>query len=504
MMTHDMELVREYAEHHSERAFETLVSRHISLVYSSALRQARDPHLAEEITQAVFIILARKAGSLSPKTILPGWLYRTTGYTAANVLRVQSNRQRREQEAYMQSTTEDAVPQPDWLELSPLLDDAMSRLGQADRDALLLRFFKNKTLQEVGEELGVAERAAQKRVARGLEKLRAFFSRRGVQVSVVFIAGAVAANSVQAAPPALIQSVSVAAIANGGAASASTLALVKGGLKLLAWAKAKSIIAGIIAVCFVGTTIFVIAEARDSITYAMWMTIAPNLDQLNPVLILRRTRFPLQQVASSKHGKRLDRNIPFYMIFQLAYGDIGPVRWINYETLGQAGEFNGTNGYDLMLTLPDRRKEALQTAIKRQFGIVAYREIQDADVLLLQVKNPHSANIKPGVGKGLPWTDATDIFDKPYSVVNAPMESFRYALEYSLGIPVVDRTGLTNTYDIKFFVDPPPNANQGAQKPVRMDDADQAVIEKELLDQLGFELVPSHEPIEMLVIEKAK
>src|ERR1035438_2151107 len=106
MMNQDMELLREYATRHSEQAFATLVSRHLSLVYSSALRQVRDPHLAEEITQAVFIIFARKTGSLGPKPILPGWLYRTTRFAAANALKMQARRQCREHEAYMQSNLE--------------------------------------------------------------------------------------------------------------------------------------------------------------------------------------------------------------------------------------------------------------------------------------------------------------------------------------------------------------------------------------------------------------
>ena len=164
MMNDDMALVREYATSQSERAFETLVARYINLVYSAALRQARDAHLAQEITQAVFIILARKAGSLSPKTILSGWLYRAARFAAADALKIQRRRQLREQEAHMEGVVQNESDSA-WDQLSPLLDEAMARLCDKDRDAIVLRFFENKSLREVGLALGVEERAAQKRVA---------------------------------------------------------------------------------------------------------------------------------------------------------------------------------------------------------------------------------------------------------------------------------------------------------------------------------------------------
>src|SRR3954447_23649680 len=103
MTTDDMELVRQYVDGHSEEAFATLVNRHVNLVYSVALRQFRDPHLAQEVTHVAFIILARKAASLGPRTVLSAWLCRTAQFAAADVLKSQRRRQPREQEMHMQS-----------------------------------------------------------------------------------------------------------------------------------------------------------------------------------------------------------------------------------------------------------------------------------------------------------------------------------------------------------------------------------------------------------------
>src|SRR5271156_272115 len=134
--TDDIALLKEFAETDSETAFAEIVSRHLNLVYSTALRATSDAHAAQEIAQAVFIILARKAKSLGAKTILPGWLYQTTRLTAANHLRGEIRRQKREQEAFMQSTLNETESGA-WLQIAPLLEDAMARLGEKDRNAVV-------------------------------------------------------------------------------------------------------------------------------------------------------------------------------------------------------------------------------------------------------------------------------------------------------------------------------------------------------------------------------
>jgi RNA polymerase sigma factor (sigma-70 family) len=233
----DMELLRQYADRNSDEAFAALVARHVNLVYSAALRKTGNADSAGEITQAVFIILSKKAGRLSQRTILSGWLYQTTRLTAANFLRTEIRRAHREQEAYMQSLANETEPEL-WPQMAPLLEDAMGQLGEKERNAVALRFFEGKSFQEIGAAFGASENAAKKRVAHALEKLHRYFSKHGVSSTTAIIAGAISANSAHAAPVGLATTIT-ATVIKGPAVAASTLALVKGTIKVMTWMKLK-------------------------------------------------------------------------------------------------------------------------------------------------------------------------------------------------------------------------------------------------------------------------
>jgi RNA polymerase sigma factor (sigma-70 family) len=235
----DIALLREYVERNSEEAFAALVTRHINKVYSVALRHTGNPHQAEEITQAVFVILARKSRHLGGRVILSGWLYQTARLTAVTFIRSAIRRARREQEAHMQSILNESESDV-WKQIAPLLDAAMAGLNETDRHAVVLRFFDGKSMNEVGAALGANEDAAKKRVGRALEKLQKYFARRGVHSTTETIAGTISSNSVQAAPALLIQTTTAVALAKGAAAGGSILTLVKATLLAM---KTKTLVA---------------------------------------------------------------------------------------------------------------------------------------------------------------------------------------------------------------------------------------------------------------------
>ena len=217
----DHDLLHRYVQGGAQDAFSELVCRHVALVYSAARRQVRSPQLAEEVTQSVFFDLARSARRLRPDQPLGAWLYVVTRRTAIDVIRRESRRQTREQTAVEVAAMNS--PPTHWPQVEPHLDEAMESLGDVDRRAVLLRFFENQSLRDVGLALGITEDAAQKRVSRAIEQLRLFFARRGVAVGSAALATDLTAHAVQAAPAGLGATIASAAAAFSGAGGPTTI-----------------------------------------------------------------------------------------------------------------------------------------------------------------------------------------------------------------------------------------------------------------------------------------
>jgi RNA polymerase sigma factor (sigma-70 family) len=253
-MTPDCELLRRYAGTHSEEAFAELVRRHVNLVYSAALRQVNgDAHLAQDVAQTVFADLAHKASSLSRRATLTGWLYTSAHYAAAKIVRGE-NRRRDREEKFMREPISETALELDWEKLHPMLDEAMHELKEADREAILLRYFENCQFAEIGGKLGLNENVARMRVERALEKLRAVFLRRGITATTA-LASVISANAVQIAPAGLAVTLTSTSLAGAGT---GTLTL----LKLMTMTKLKL---GLSALVIAGATTTLVVQHQSCI-----------------------------------------------------------------------------------------------------------------------------------------------------------------------------------------------------------------------------------------------
>ncbi len=211
----DQQLLRDYTECQSEAAFAAIVQRYVDLVYSAAFRMVCDAHAAKDVTQSVFVVLSQNAAQLTDRPALAGWLHGTSRNLAAKVVRSEVRRRAREQEAAAMNEILSANPDASWEHIAPHLDEALGELSELDRDAVLLRYFKNRDLRTVGATLGISDDAAQKRVSRAVERLREFFAKRGVTVGASGLAVVISANAVQAAPVGLALTISTAAALTG-------------------------------------------------------------------------------------------------------------------------------------------------------------------------------------------------------------------------------------------------------------------------------------------------
>jgi RNA polymerase sigma factor (sigma-70 family) len=233
----DWPLLQDYVGRNSEAAFRTLVNRYLGLVHAAASRQVQESQLAEEVTQAVFTLLARQASRLNRSVVLPGWLIRTTRHVAANARRAEQRRRRREQEAAMMQTVSNS--EGNWAAIAPVLDEALDQLGVSDRNAILVHYLSGHSFREMSQSLGISEGAAKKRVSRALERLRVFLAKRGFRGSASALAALLLERGSETASAECAATVASVAMAHNATATTSLPPLVKATIELWRWSQLK-------------------------------------------------------------------------------------------------------------------------------------------------------------------------------------------------------------------------------------------------------------------------
>ncbi|GEM_PF-6803908 len=333
----EQDLLKAYAERADEGAFCELVRRHGDWVYSAARRQLGDVHLAEDVTQAVFLMLARKARSLVGYGYSGGWLLHAARYCAKEAKRDRARVARREKEAA--SMRKEAVEEAGWEEIAPELDAAVGKLGKADREAVLLRFYEERPLVEVGRALGISEEAARKRVDRAVEKLRGLLAKKGITGTTAGLSAVLVGNVVERMPEGLAEGIMKAI--GGGNPVASGIA--KGAMKMMVFAKAKvaaMIVVGILA-AGTGVAIAVTATAEHGpatrgVAAGAGASASANVGQADAsrdeiIRILRSARGVADQVESGRglaevvettDGKTTTRKLAFWFRGSASHVDI--------------------------------------------------------------------------------------------------------------------------------------------------------------------------------------
>jgi RNA polymerase sigma factor (sigma-70 family) len=225
----DWQLIQSYLAG-NEEAFASLVQKYYCLVYGTACRQVSDSHLAEDVTQCVFLLFARKAKAMSSDTAIGGWFLRTVRFVARDVARKRRRWRQLEEEDLMEN-----IEMPTLNPTGPLfsLEEAILALSAKEQICVLAKYYEGKNFKEIALDQDISEDAAQKRVSRALDKMRDFFQRRGFRVSTAAIPAIFSAGFLASAREAVAQTGVVLAAVKGNAVSDGAAALAAEATRVL-------------------------------------------------------------------------------------------------------------------------------------------------------------------------------------------------------------------------------------------------------------------------------
>ncbi len=254
----DWQLLREYAQKRSEAAFAELVKKHMNLVYGTCRRSLGDAQVAEDATQAVFLLLAQKAGSLGRGVSISGWLFTAARLVSRNMARGERRRHQHEEEA-VQGMDHRSLPEPSWQEIEPWLNDAIAILTPGEREVILMRYFDDLSYREIASEMGTAENSAGKRARYAIDKMRRYLMKKGIVVSSAVLASLLASDRSHAAPPschtATLQAIHHLTIGQTTAGGSHLALLHKGVYITMQASKYKYLLVSVLALLIVGMVI---------------------------------------------------------------------------------------------------------------------------------------------------------------------------------------------------------------------------------------------------------
>lgn len=406
----DTQLLRAYAEQRSEPAFAELVRRHVDLVYSAALRMVCDPHLAQDVTQGVFVALAKSATQLKDRPVLSGWLHRTAQNIAAQTVRTDVRRRAREQEAVVMNELLSAEPDASWEHIAPHLDAALGELSEPDRDALLLRYFERKSARDIAQTLGISDEAAQKRVSRAVERLREFFAKRSVTIGASGLVVAISANAVQAAPAGLALTVSTAAELTG--TTLATTASVTTIKTIAMTTLQKTLITATIAAA-VGTGIYQARQASTLRTqvHTLQQQQTPLTDQLSE---LKTENERLSRLVAQAQNSQALPKTQFSELLKLraksgvAQADARELAQLKAKLAQQSGQMPDyltnamANGLASAEKFRKRGAEARLARMKKMFNLTSEQEQAVKEVMFKHIQSQTQMTMDMMTGKLTP------------------------------------------------------------------------------------------------------